>query len=58
MENFRFKLVTSNDSELFEQRLQAFIDSLDRSAMIVDFEFTTVPLHSGGVEYSVLIHYR
>jgi len=53
----KFKLISSNVHELFEQRLADFIDSLDRDAIIVDVKFATTS-HGSSVEYSTLIHYQ
>lgn len=58
MENIRFKLINASESELFEQRLHSFIDSLDRSAVVVDVKYGSAPLGNGGVEYSALVHYQ
>jgi hypothetical protein len=58
VENVRFKLITANDVELFEERIHGFIDSLDRSDLVVDVEFSTTPLASGGVEFTALVHYQ
>jgi hypothetical protein len=58
VENVRFKLVTANEVELFEQRMNAFVDSLDRGDLIVDVEFATTGLVSGGVEFSALVRYQ
>jgi len=53
----RFKLITSNSVELFEERLHAFLDQLDRDDMIVDVKFATTA-HAGGVEFSALVQYQ
>lgn len=53
----KFKLISSNVHELFEQRLNDFIDSLDRDAIIVDVGFSTTT-HGTSVEYSALVHYQ
>lgn len=58
MENIRFKLISASDAELFERRLHGFIDSLDRSAVVVDVTYDSAPLANGGVEYSALVHYQ
>lgn len=50
----RFKLVTSNDIERFEERLNAYVEQLDRDEMVVDVKFTTAP-YGSGVEYSALV---
>lgn len=53
----KFRLISSNVHELFEQRLADFVDSLDRDAVIVDIKFATTS-HGTSVEYSALIHYQ
>lgn len=58
MESVRFKLVTANEVELFEQRMNAFVDSLDRGDLIVEVEFATTPLATGGLEFSALVRYQ
>ncbi len=54
----KFKLISSNDHDLFEQRLRDFIDSMSRDDVLVDIKFSTAPLAGGGVEFSALIHYQ
>ncbi|HEX7002886.1 MAG TPA: hypothetical protein VF168_01705 [Trueperaceae bacterium] len=58
MDNIRFKLINASEVDLFEQRLHAFIDSLDRSAVVVEVKYSSTPLTGGGVEYSALVHYQ
>ncbi len=53
----RFKLISSNNFELFEERLNEFIASLDRDDVIVDVKFSTAAL-SSTVEFSALVHYH
>ncbi len=53
----RFKLVSSNNFELFEERLNDFIGSLDRDDVIVDVKFSTSALGTT-VEFSALVHYQ
>ncbi len=53
----KFKLVTSNDPDLFEQRLNDFVASLDRNDIVVDVKFATTAL-SVGIEYSAVVHYQ
>ncbi|HEX7039099.1 MAG TPA: hypothetical protein VF202_03180 [Trueperaceae bacterium] len=54
----KFKLITSHEQELFEQRLRDFIDSLGRDDIIVDVKFSTATRPTGAVEYSALVHYQ
>ena len=53
----KFKLISSNNYELFETRLNDFIGSLDRDAVIVDIKFSTTALETT-VEFSALVHYQ
>ena len=53
----KFKLISSNNFELFETRINDFIASLDRDTIIVDVKFSTTALETT-VEYSALVHYQ
>jgi len=53
----KFKLISSNSIELFEERLNGFINTLSPDDIIVDVKFSTAMLGSN-VEYSALIHYQ
>lgn len=51
------KLISSNDFDLFEERLNSFLASLASDDVVVDIGFATVAL-VGSVEYSALVHYQ
>lgn len=53
----KFKLVSSNNPDLFEQRLNDLVGSLDRNDIVVDIKFATTA-SSVGIEYSALVHYQ
>ncbi|MDZ7705171.1 MAG: hypothetical protein U5L04_11885 [Trueperaceae bacterium] len=53
----KFKLITSNDLDIFQDRLNAFIGSLGNDDIIVDVKFSTTGA-GGGVEFSALVHYQ
>ncbi len=53
----RFKLISSNNFELFEERLNDFVGSLDRNDVVVDVKFATTALDMT-VEFSALVHYQ
>ena len=53
----KFKLISSNSIELFEERLNRFIASLDFDDIIVDIKFSTTAAHDS-IEYSALVHYQ
>ncbi|HKI56162.1 MAG TPA: hypothetical protein VKB31_03345 [Trueperaceae bacterium] len=53
----KFKLISSNNFELFEERLNDFVASLDRDDVIVDVKFSTASLDMT-VEYSALVHFQ
>ncbi len=50
----RFKLVTSNSIDRFEERLAAYLDQLDRDEMVVDVKFATAAVGTT-VEFSALV---
>lgn len=53
----KFKLITSNDPDMFESRLRTFISSLGLDDIIVDIKFSTA-MEGGRVEYSALLQYK
>jgi len=52
----KFKLITSNSVERFEERMADFLALLEPDDIIADIKFSTVALTSS-VEYTALIHY-
>jgi hypothetical protein len=50
----RFKVVTSNSIDRFEERLNAYFEQLDRDEVVVDVKFTTAALGTS-VEFSALV---
>jgi len=53
----KFKLISSNSYDLFEERLNEFVASLSPNDLIIDIKFSTTAL-SSSVEYSALLHYQ
>lgn len=53
----KFKLISSNNFDLFEERLDNFVSSLGKDDVIVDVKFATSALQTT-VEYSALVHYQ
>lgn len=53
----KFKLISSNNFELFEERLNDFVASLDRDSLIVDVKFSTAAMETT-IEFSALVHYQ
>lgn len=53
----KFKLITSNSLDLFEERINTFAENLSSEDMIVDIKFSTTSLHSS-IEYSALVQYQ
>jgi hypothetical protein len=53
----QFKVITSNSLELFEERLNDFVEHMGRDDLIVDVKFATTAL-SSTVEFSALIQYQ
>lgn len=50
----RFKVITSNSLDLFEERLNTYLEQLDRDEMVVDVKFTTAALDAS-IEFSALV---
>lgn len=50
----RFKVITSNSLDLFQERLDAYLQQLDRDETVVDVKFSTVALGET-IEFSVLV---
>jgi hypothetical protein len=55
--NTQFKLISSNNFDLFEERLNEFVAGLSSDVLIVDVKFSTAAL-SSSVEYSALVHFQ
>jgi hypothetical protein len=53
----KFKLITSNSLDLFEERLNTFADNLATDDVIVDIKFSTTSFHTT-IEYSALVQYQ
>ncbi len=53
----KFKVISSNSIERFEERLEEFIDQMDRDEVIVDVAFQTCALEHS-VEFSALVRYE
>lgn len=53
----KFKLISSNNFDLFEERLESFVSSLGKEDVIVDVKFATAALETT-VEFSALVHYQ
>lgn len=50
----RTKLITSNDIDLFDDRLRRYLEQLDRDEVVVDVKFSTTELRET-VEFSALV---
>jgi hypothetical protein len=55
--NPKFKLISSNNFDLFEERLNEFVESLPTGNMVVDIKFATAALHTT-VEYTALVQHQ
>ena len=53
----KLKLIGSTSPDIFEQRLNDFIASLDKDDIVVDVKFSTSPVGEQ-VEYNALVHYQ
>jgi hypothetical protein len=50
----RFKLITSNSLELFEERINGYVAQLDRDESVVDVKFSTAQ-PGDSLEYTALV---
>lgn len=57
MNHATFKVISSHDPQLLEQRLNDFIATLDEDDLLVEVSFSTAA-SVGGVEYSALVQYK
>jgi hypothetical protein len=53
----KFKLISSNNFDLFEERLNEFVEGLPTNHVVVDIKFATAALHTT-VEYTALVQYK
>jgi hypothetical protein len=53
-----FKLITSPDADIFEERLNRFVHDLGTDVVLGHINFSTTVLANGAVMYSALIAYR
>ena len=53
----KLKLIGSTSPDIFEQRLNDFVASLDKDDIVVDVKFSTSPA-GNQVEYNALVHYQ
>lgn len=53
----KVKLIGSTSPDIFEQRLNDFLASLDKDDIVVDIKFSSSPL-GNNVEYNALVHYQ
>ena len=53
----KLKLITASDIDLFEERLNKFLQGLKKDEIIVDIKYATAAL-GNSIEHSALIHYQ
>jgi flagellar biosynthesis regulator FlbT len=53
----KLKLIGSTSPDIFEQRLNDFLASLDKDDIVVDVKFATSPV-GNQVEYNALVQYQ
>lgn len=57
MNGLYLKLISASDPDVFQERINRFIDGLPGESLIVDIKFSTAP--SGNqIQYSALIQYK
>lgn len=51
----RLKVITSNNLDLFQERLDRYLEQLDRDEAVVDVKFSTAAFGET-IEFSALVH--
>lgn len=51
----RLKVITSNNLDLFQERLDRYLAQLDRDEVVVDVKFSTAAFGET-IEFSALVH--
>lgn len=54
----RFKLIAAADPDMFQDRLNRFVESLPQDALIVDIKFSTSSTSGAQTMYAALVHYK
>jgi hypothetical protein len=54
----QYRLITSPSEDLFQERLNRFMQDLDPDVVIGEVQFDTVVLPNGSLQFSVLISYK
>lgn len=57
MEGLHLKLISASDPDVFQERMNRFIEGLPDEALIVDIKFSTAP-NGSQTQYSALIQYK
>lgn len=57
MQGMHLKLITAGDSDVFQERLNRFVESLPEEALILDIKFSTASSGSQ-TTYSALVQYK
>ena len=53
-----FQLITSQEPDLFQERLNRFVAALGANVAIGEILFSTVALPGGGVQFSALVPFK
>lgn len=57
MEGVRFRVITANDPDIFQERLNRFVEELAEDTMIVDIKFAT-GTQAGQQIYTALVQFK
>lgn len=57
MEGMRVKLISATDPDMFQERLQRFLEAMPEEAMLVDIKFSTSS-HGDNVAFSALVQFK
>jgi hypothetical protein len=57
MEGMRVKLISATDPDMFQERMERFLEAMPAEAVLVDIKFATSALGSS-LAFSALVQYK
>jgi hypothetical protein len=57
MEGMRVKLISATDPDMFQERLQRFLEAMPQEAILVDIKFSTSS-QGNSLAFSALVQYK
>lgn len=57
MDAFRVKIISANDGDIFQERMNRFLESLPEDTIIIDIKYTTAFSDSTSL-FSAMVQYK